>query len=134
MIYETQLYSFLGVRDVHCTHTWFLSGQSNLGSCLKDTSVTTLDLLDMGRRSVKICRACVITYSLYCITINYCLLLFFDLGREGYLVYKSSPYGPIEDLLPYLARRAQENRSIFKNQGIERTLMLQELKRKLTFR
>ncbi|XP_033627877.1 hydroxyproline dehydrogenase-like [Asterias rubens] len=58
----------------------------------------------------------------------------YALGREGYLVYKSSPYGPIEDLLPYLARRAQENRSIFKNQGIERTLMLQELKRKLTFR
>uniref|UniRef100_A0A8C4Q961 Proline dehydrogenase n=1 Tax=Eptatretus burgeri TaxID=7764 RepID=A0A8C4Q961_EPTBU len=47
------------------------------------------------------------------------------LGSKGYLVYKSVPFGTIESVLPYLARRAQENRVVLA--GIRRE---QELLRK----
>lgn len=36
----------------------------------------------------------------------------FNLSRSGFNASKYMPYGPIEDLLPYLSRRAQENSSI----------------------
>ncbi|KAH9499393.1 Hydroxyproline dehydrogenase [Bulinus truncatus] len=39
------------------------------------------------------------------------------LGSSGYRVYKSIPYGPISETIPYLARRAQENKSILANKG-----------------
>eukprot|EP00011_Vannellida_sp_DIVA3-517-6-12_P001001 CAMPEP_0114624364 /NCGR_PEP_ID=MMETSP0168-20121206/10729_1 /TAXON_ID=95228 ORGANISM="Vannella sp., Strain DIVA3 517/6/12" /NCGR_SAMPLE_ID=MMETSP0168 /ASSEMBLY_ACC=CAM_ASM_000044 /LENGTH=554 /DNA_ID=CAMNT_0001835637 /DNA_START=21 /DNA_END=1683 /DNA_ORIENTATION=- len=38
--------------------------------------------------------------------------LTFPLGLNGYQAYKYVPYGPIEEVVPYLVRRAQENKDM----------------------
>ncbi|XP_028287696.1 hydroxyproline dehydrogenase [Parambassis ranga] len=53
------------------------------------------------------------------------------LAKEGYAVYKSVPYGSVDDTLPYLVRRAQENRTVLQGIRKERDLLRQELKRRL---
>lgn len=53
------------------------------------------------------------------------------LAKEGYAVYKSVPYGSVDDTLPYLVRRAQENRTVLQGIRKERDLLRQELHRRL---
>ncbi|XP_015975212.2 hydroxyproline dehydrogenase isoform X5 [Rousettus aegyptiacus] len=53
------------------------------------------------------------------------------LGQAGYAVYKSIPYGSLEEVIPYLIRRAQENRSVLQGARRERELLSQELWRRL---
>ncbi|XP_055992494.1 hydroxyproline dehydrogenase [Sorex fumeus] len=53
------------------------------------------------------------------------------LGQAGYAVYKSIPYGSLEEVIPYLIRRAQENRSVLRGARRERELLGQELRRRL---
>ncbi|XP_022381050.1 hydroxyproline dehydrogenase [Enhydra lutris kenyoni] len=53
------------------------------------------------------------------------------LGQAGYAVYKSIPYGSLEEVIPYLIRRAQENRSVLQGARREQKLLGQELRRRV---
>ncbi|UJR25210.1 hypothetical protein I4U23_006562 [Adineta vaga] len=60
-----------------------------------------------------------------------CDYLTFPLAAAGYDAYKLTPYGPIDRLLPYLTRRAQENRAIFAKAEKDRRLHYQALKQRM---
>ena len=54
----------------------------------------------------------------------------FNIAEAGYNVCKYIPYGPINDVIPYLIRRAQENTSIAGQMGRELSLLRSEMKRR----
>jgi len=54
------------------------------------------------------------------------------LGQTGFNVYKSIPYGPLNEVLAYLGRRATENRDVMKRTEKERSLLWLELKRRMS--
>lgn len=54
----------------------------------------------------------------------------FNLAMAGCNVSKYLPFGPIEDVVPYLMRRAQENSSVGGQTGRELLLIKKELKRR----
>ncbi|GEM_PF-10808 len=56
--------------------------------------------------------------------------LTFNLAHAGYPAAKYLPYGPIEEVIPYLIRRAEENTSITGEVTRERSYVLRELKRR----
>ncbi len=54
----------------------------------------------------------------------------YNLAKHGYSVSKYVPYGPIEDVIPYLLRRAQENTAVAGQTGRELHLIDIEIKRR----
>jgi len=56
------------------------------------------------------------------------------LASAGFTVYKSVPYGPLGEVLPYLSRRAAENRVVLAGARREQELLVKELKRRVTMR
>jgi proline dehydrogenase len=54
----------------------------------------------------------------------------FNLANAGYNVVKYVPFGPIETVMPYLFRRAEENTSIAGQSSRELELIRKELKRR----
>ncbi|KAJ4825148.1 hypothetical protein Tsubulata_008684 [Turnera subulata] len=57
--------------------------------------------------------------------------LSFGLKNAGFRVSKYMPYGPVEKVVPYLLRRAEENRGLLAASSVDRELMRKELKRRL---
>ncbi|MET0634770.1 MAG: proline dehydrogenase family protein [Chitinophagaceae bacterium] len=54
----------------------------------------------------------------------------FNLAHSGFSVSKYLPFGPIDDVIPYLMRRAQENTSVKGQTGRELALIEKELQRR----
>ena len=54
----------------------------------------------------------------------------YNLANAGYNVAKYVPYGPVEAVMPYLFRRAEENKSIAGQSSREFTLVKSELERR----
>nr|WKN38170.1 proline dehydrogenase family protein [Tunicatimonas sp. TK19036] len=54
----------------------------------------------------------------------------FNLSEAGYNVAKYLPYGPLESVMPYLFRRAEENTSVRGQSSRELALVEKELKRR----
>lgn len=54
----------------------------------------------------------------------------YNAAKKGFNVAKYVPYGPIKDMVPYLIRRAQENKSISGQIGRELSNIIQERKRR----
>ena len=54
----------------------------------------------------------------------------FNLAKSGCSVSKYLPFGPINDVVPYLMRRAQENSSVAGQTGRELALIKKEMNRR----
>lgn len=54
----------------------------------------------------------------------------YNLAKRGYNATKYLPYGPVKDVIPYLIRRAQENKSVSGQMSRELNLLDKEIKRR----
>jgi proline dehydrogenase len=100
-------------------HIGFVAGTHNEESCQR-----LVDLID--EKGIELTNPNVYFSQLLGMSDN----LSFNLADAGYNVAKYVPYGPVEAVLPYLFRRAEENTSIAGMMGRELNLILTERKRR----
>ena len=68
--------------------------------------------------------------------LNFCQLygmsdyITYNLAKGGFNVAKYVPYGPVEEVIPYLIRRAEENTTVTGEIGREHQMILDELNRR----
>ncbi|KAI3799095.1 hypothetical protein L1987_34385 [Smallanthus sonchifolius] len=55
----------------------------------------------------------------------------FGLRNAGFSVSKYLPFGPVLEIMPYLLRRAEENKGLLSSSYLDRHLMIKELKRRV---
>ncbi|KAJ0846422.1 putative proline dehydrogenase [Helianthus annuus] len=55
----------------------------------------------------------------------------FGLRNAGFGVSKYLPFGPVDQVMPYLLRRAEENKGMLSSSNLDRQLMTKELKRRM---
>ena len=53
------------------------------------------------------------------------------LAAEGFRVYKYVPFGPTEQVMPYLVRRGQESRQVLREQKFQNETLKKEIKSRL---
>ena len=58
----------------------------------------------------------------------------YNLAKAGYNVVKYLPYGPVEKVMPYLFRRAEENTSVEGQSSRELDMIRKELKRRRNYK
>lgn len=58
----------------------------------------------------------------------------YSLARSGYSVHKYVPYGPVQEVIPYLLRRAEENGDVLGGGLKEMRLIQAEVSRRLLSR
>ncbi len=57
--------------------------------------------------------------------------LTYPLAKAGHIANKVVPYGDMDDIVPFLSRRANENKGMMKNAKDERCIYSSELKRRV---
>ncbi len=103
----------------HPDHNWLFIGTHNEKSCL--LAATYMQEHNIHANTEKIWFS-----QLYGMSDN----ISFNLAHEKYNVAKYLPYGPVQDVIPYLMRRAEENTSVAGQTGRELSLINKELKRR----
>ncbi|OAF65990.1 Carbapenem antibiotics biosynthesis protein CarD [Intoshia linei] len=63
-----------------------------------------------------------------------CDYITLTLAKENYKTYKYIPFGLVDEVMPYLIRRIQENSDVLKNVGKEITMIKSELQRRTIYR
>ena len=54
-----------------------------------------------------------------------------QLALENFQVYKYLPYGPMEEVMPYLIRRGQESKQVVREQTFQNVFLKNEIKRRM---
>lgn len=54
-----------------------------------------------------------------------------ELSADGFKVYKYVPFGPTEEVMPYLVRRGQESRQVLREQEFQNTVLSREIRNRL---
>lgn len=103
----------------HIEEVGLFIGTHNEKSCIK--AISLMNKLGIARNHAHIYFS-----QLYGMSDN----ISFNLAHDGYRVAKYLPYGPVEDVIPYLMRRAEENTSVAGQTNRELSLIKKEIKRR----